>query len=348
MKNAVKTLLSLLRKFLCPDSAIEVSADADWEETLELAISQGVLGVCFEAVEKLPTHLRPHLEMLMTWYGHTEHQCSTYEHSWAVASKLDRLWAAKGIRATVLKGRAIAQYYPVPGHRYSCDLDVFIERDWERACKLLEEKGVRLEREVYKEVEFTLDDVYVECHRFITPLRGNRHLQKVERYLRSLLDDGHIVCFEGTNLICPPLMFNAMLFVEHALGDFQQGKLLLKHVVDWAILRRQDIDWRNFRAKCEEFRFDRFLGLMDALADVVEGKRSDVALSPSYREVFDEILQMNNSPKPNSWFLRRVNVFFDIIRNGKKFSRFGYTSMPSFLFHALWGHFFGELGYEPY
>ena len=64
----------------------------------------------------------------------------------------------------------------MPHHRYSCDLDVFIGKGWERACKLLEGRGVEPGREVYKEVEFTMDDVYVECHRYITPLRGNRQL----------------------------------------------------------------------------------------------------------------------------------------------------------------------------
>ena len=140
-------LLQLINNALNSDSAIEIPADADWQEALDLAIAQGVMGLCFEAVEKLPADQRPPLEMLMQWYGHTEQQCSMYEHTWAVACKLDRLWAAEGIQATVLKGRSIAKYYPVPSHRYSCDLDVFIGSDWGRACELLENKGVRKDRE---------------------------------------------------------------------------------------------------------------------------------------------------------------------------------------------------------
>ena len=116
----------------------------------------------------------------------------------------------------------------MPHHSYSCDLDVFIGEGWERACELLEDRGIELGREVYKEVEFTMDDVYVECHRYITPLRGNRPLQAFERYLRSLLESGEPSFFEGTTLVCPPLMFSVMLYVEHALGDFLHGKLLLK------------------------------------------------------------------------------------------------------------------------
>ena len=229
----------------------------------------------------------------------------------------------------------------MPHHRYSCDLDVFIGQGWERACELLEDRGVELGREVYKEVEFTIDDVYVECHRYITPLRGNRQLQAFERYLRSLLESGEPTSFEGTTLVSPPLMFSVMLYVEHALGDFLHGKLLLKHVVDWVVLRRQAMDWEAFVAKCKEFRFDRFVALIEALADVVEGKREYEALPDAYKEAFDEMLREQEPQSgQRSWFQRRVSLFFDIIRNGKKFRNYGYTSMPSFLFHSVWTHFF--------
>lgn len=79
--------------------------------------------------------------------------------------------------------------------------------------------------------------------------------------------------------------------MEHALGDFLHGKLLLKHVVDWVVLRRQAVDWEAFWAKCKAFRFDRFVALTEALADVVEGKREYETLPTAYKEVFDEMLR---------------------------------------------------------
>ncbi len=136
-------------------------------------------------------------------------------------------------------------------------------------------------------------------------------------------------------------MFSVMLYVEHALGDFLHGKLLLKHVVDWVVLRRQAMDWEAFVAKCKEFRFDRFVALIEALADVVEGKREYEALPDAYKEAFDEMLREQEPQSgQRSWFQRRVQLFFEIIRNGKKFRNYGYTSMPSFLFHSVWTHFF--------
>lgn len=334
-------VLLLVRKALNPSCRIILPEGIDWDRALDLANEQGVSALCLEAMDQLPVGTVPQMQLLQ-WIGQTEMQRNQYEQAWNVAWKLDKMWAAEGIEATVLKGRSIAKYYPVPSHRYSCDLDVFIGSEWGRACELLEGQGIRLEHEVYKEVEFTLDNVYVECHRYITPVRGNKYLKEFERYLRSLLDGEPKECFEGTTLVCPPLMFTVMLYIEHALGDLLHVHLTLKHIVDWVILRRQSVDWDTFHARCKAFKFDKFLPLIDALADVVEGKMDYQDLQPSYHEVFDEIFKTPAAKSPRSWFGRRVELFFSILRNGKKYQQFGYTSMPSFLFHSVWAHFFDK------
>ncbi len=320
---------------------MELPKGADWASVLEFASVQGVQGVCLQAIEQMPIGTIPQ-QTLLQWIGLSEMQRQQFEQTWRAACKLDKLWVAEGIHATILKGRSIAKYYPVPSHRYSCDLDVFIGDEWGRACDLLEGQGISLEREVYKEVEFTLDNVYVECHRYITPLRGNKHLKEFECYLRSLLDSGPKQYFEGTTLVCPPLMFTLMLYIEHALGDLLHGHLMLKHIVDWVVLRRQAVDWDAFHTRCKAFKFDKFLPLIDALADVVEGKREYQELQPSYQEVFDEIFKTPGAKSPRSWFGRRVELFFSILRNGKKYQQFGYTSMPSFLFNSVRAHFFDK------
>ena len=314
---------------------------ADWTSVLELAYEHEVHAICLEAIEQLPVGTIPQ-QILLQWIGLSEMQRQQFEQTWKVACQLDKLWATEGIHATVLKGRSIANYYPVPSHRYSCDLDVFIGNEWGRACNLLEGQGIRLEHEVYKEVEFTLDNVYVECHRYITPVRGNKHLKEFERYLRSLLDGEPKECFEGTTLVCPPLMFTVMLYIEHALGDFLRGHLSLKHIVDWGVLRRQAVDLNAFNAKCKEFKFDKFLSLIDSLADVVEGKMDYHELQSSYQEAFDKIFKISVAKSPRSWFGRRVGLFFNILCNGKKYHQFGYTSMPSFLFNSICSHFFDK------
>lgn len=344
-------LFNLIRTSLNKDCTIndEVLKDVDWNEVINIASAHGISAIAFDGLEKA-VKCNPEYKnripkpLLLQWCGQAVHQTSLFKKNWSAACSLALLLSEHGIEAVVLKGRSIANYYPIPEHRYSCDLDLYVAgADWERACEILETKGIRLEREVYKEVEFIYDGLYVEMHRYITPVRGNKTLLQFERYLRSLLEDYPKTYFEGTSLLCPPLMFTVMLFIEHSLGDLLHGKLTLKHVVDWVVLRKQDINRAELESRCKEFRFDRFLTLMDDLADTVEGKIEIESLEPSHRELMVSFFTLPKTSKSkDSWFARRVSLFFDIIRNRHYYQRFGYCSMERFLLSAVWAHFFDK------
>lgn len=348
-KKVYKTLLLLIREGLEGNGQLEYDS-VKWEEVINIASSHGLSAIAFDGLEKaLDSNPEWRNEipkpLLMQWYGLYVQQTALFKKNWGSACSLSSLLGEHGIEAVMLKGGSIAKYYPIPEHRYSCDLDLFVAGDdWERACEILEAKGISLEREVYKEVEFSFEGLYVELHRYITPLRGNKTLLRFERYLRELLDTNPKKYFEGTSLVCPPLMFTVMLYIEHALGDLLHGKLTLKHVVDWVVLRKQEIDRTEIEARCKVFGFHRFLMLIDALADVVEGEVEMSSLPSSYREVWDSffVIPTADVKGKESWFARRVSLFFDIVKNRRYYKQFGYCSMERFLLSAVWAHFFGK------
>ena len=349
MRKCSHTLIKLLRTGLDCTEKFDSSL-GELSEAVTIVTAHGLSSIAYDGLEKAldgNSELRNEIPtpFLLQWYGQRVHQTALFKKNWSATCSLSSLLGEHGIEAVVLKGHSIAQYYPIPEHRFSCDLDLLVAGDdWERACEILEAKGIRLEREVYKEVEFTFEGVYVELHRLITPVRGNKTLLRFERYLRNVLKESPKTYFEGTKLVCPPLRFIVMLYIEHALGDLLHGKLTLKHVVDWVVLRKQEIDRAEIEARCKDFGFYRFLMLMDALADVVEGKMELASLAPSHREVMDSFFVIPSSviKEKNSWFARRVSLFFDIIRNRRYYSRFGYCSMERFLLNAVWAHFFDK------
>ena len=351
MQKTEEVLIKLIRISLnndCDSDGIFVKG-VNWSKLMTIASNHGLSAVVFSGMEKLMASnpiIRNDVPkaLFLQWYGLAVRQATIFKKNRNVANSLSSLLNENGIEAVVLKGISIAQYYPTPEYRNSCDIDLFVDgENWARACQILETKGIPLEREVYKEVEFMYDGVYVEMHRYITPVRGNKTLLRFEKYLRSLLEDYPKTYFEGTSLLCPPLMFTVMLFIEHALGDLLHGKLTLKHVMDWVVLRKQDINRPEVESICKNFGFDRFLMLIDALADAVEGKVEMESLAPSYREVMDSFFVLPKVVKSkNSWFARRVSLFFDIIKNRRYYQLFGYCSMESFLFRAVWTHFFDK------
>ena len=340
-----------------PQGDMPELSSAEWQSLMDCSDRFGLSAVVLDGFRKVMPQLPVDdaLEYRMfQWFGESMRMEKKCSRMWDVAKTLDKWWGKEGIYAVVLKGRSIAQYYPDPQHRYSCDIDVWIGEQWHHACDILEQHNVELCHEVYKEVEFTVDGTYVECHRYITPVRGNKNLLQFERYLRILIDDSaqRKCFFADTTLQNPPLMFTVMLYVEHALGDLLHDAFSLKHIADWMVLRRQDIMWSEFDERCKCFGFDRFVNLINALADFAEGRVAYSSLQGNHRQVLDSIfskLDEQNGSKGNRdtgksrpWLHDRIQLFFRILSNARMFREFGYCSMPNFLISAVWAHFFDK------
>lgn len=311
----------------------------EWKDINTFASKHALAGIIFAAIEKLPQNQFPDRGVLMSLYAQAEYYKRNYAKHQQVAQKLSQFLKTLGVETIVLKGCSIAQYYPKPESRFSCDLDLFAPSGWKEACTQLEQKGIPLVYEVYKEAEFEVDDVYVEFHRYITPIRGNKNLYNFELHLRKLLSKEKEF-FEDSLLVKPPLQFILLLHIEHALGDFLREHLSFKHIVDWVVLRDLSFDKTEFGEYCKRFGFERFLQLLNRLADIVEGKYYYEQLTENDRKMFEELIHQKVKSKKKSWLSRRLDLFREIITNANRFNAYGYCSMHSFLFNTVWAHFF--------
>ena len=122
----------------------------DLSEAMRFASAHGISAIAFDGLEKA-VKCNPEYKnkipkpLLLQWCGQAVHQTSLFKKNWSAACLLALLLNEHDIEAVVLKGRSIANYYPIPEHRYSCDLDLYVAgADWERACEILETKGIRL------------------------------------------------------------------------------------------------------------------------------------------------------------------------------------------------------------
>lgn len=344
MKNQ-NHLFLLVRKALVPNAYLDPNAlaDADWDALLCMAEKHGIEGILYDAIKELPPVYAPNRLQTLHFAVDVSRLEIQYQQRCDVTRKLTDLWGSYGIESTIIKGRAIAQYYPEPSHRYSCDVDVFIEKGWDHARQLLADKGVALNDTIYKEVSFSMDQVHVECHRLIIPHRGLQHLQRFELFLRSLLHHDKCHFEDAPHLQNPPLLFTKLLYIEHALGDLQTGKMTLRHILDWIVLRQLDTDKDEFELRCREFSFDRMKGLVDALADVVEGKRDIDSLAPTDRAVLDEMLgEHEPDDHHNTLFVRHMHLVRNLFRRKRYFKHYSYCSMPEYVIKSAWCHLFNK------
>jgi len=245
----------------------QFSSSKNWAQLKALADAQGLSAVVLDGIEQLPIKNRPPKEILLNWIGSVIQEEQRYANQWKVACGLDYLFAKSGIQTYVLKGTVVSECYPIPNHRCSVDLDCFLKSSkvddvWELGNRMVENAGFKVERDFYKNSTLILPGLIVENHKYLTPFRGNKKLKSLEFFLQDLLRmDKGTDCFDGTELIRPPVMVSALFLIEHTYSHFLHEGLNWRHVLDWMMFSKKhqkEIDWPQFEKWIDEFGFREF------------------------------------------------------------------------------------------
>ena len=334
-----------------------VSCEYDWKEVMESSCRQGVdaiaadgLQLAYERYSQVAASLnRPeNKQVKYDWFGQALSSEVAFDKQFKAAVELSALWASHGIRPVVMKGFAYARFYPVPQHRYCSDLDCYLFDRWEDGNALVEEAGVKVKRDFYKNSSFTFKGLFVENHRFCSPVRGGRRRKEYEMFLQGLLDEGPLAPLDGTDFLCPPPMFDAVFFMSHALNHFlTEGGIQLRHVCDWGMLMRaytDVLDWGEFLANCDRFGLRRFAESMSRVAQRVCGV--DIPFECPVREKADEALleEIMNPTCVRVQFGKGWKTRWQLIRStlksGWKFRLFSDRSMLGSLLGTAWAFLF--------
>ena len=299
MTKEVETLLLLLRAGLYGESiAFKNNLSAtDWNLTFDLATKQGVYAIASEGFSSIPQEYMPPKVTLLEWLGLTFQQKQLFAIQRKQADELIKIWKEAGISCIELKGYSIGQLYHVPETRYSCDFDCLLT-DYEMGNTVIEQHGIKVNRDFYKNSSFHWNDLYVENHQFCTPVRGNREMKRLERKLRSLLSEGTEVAW--TN-------FNALFLMEHSWSHFFENALTLKHLCDWAVLRKKKgdlIDWKTYEQHARDVGFWMFSESMSHLADLLDGIIDCESLNTKDKYLLEDMLTVHDVSMNEGWRTR--------------------------------------------
>lgn len=123
MGNNDRALLLLLRMAV-REEVVDLPADIDWREIKERAFRQGVGGIVFDVVEKLPAGQRPPKEVVLKWMGMVMRMERMYEHHRQVIAGLAAFYAEMGGADAApeglwaVAGMACAEASPDGGYRH--------------------------------------------------------------------------------------------------------------------------------------------------------------------------------------------------------------------------------------
>ena len=102
--------------------------DKEWEEALDIANEQAIEGVLTAAMEALTDKsMLPSKPVLLQWIGNAQIVEQTTLKMEEAANAVVRYFRENGFACQILKGSAVARYYPQPLWRSSGDIDVWLD-----------------------------------------------------------------------------------------------------------------------------------------------------------------------------------------------------------------------------
>lgn len=238
-----QNLLSLLRTALwsrTADASLWREAP-DWRTLLRLADKQTVTGLLYDAILSLPAEQQPDGELLRTLHLHTVRTAQSHQLLNATLAEIVSRLRTEGIRTVLLKGQGVARNYPNPLRRGCGDIDLYVgEPEYTRTCRLLNEWGMtdsETTTESIQHLHFTYNGVCIEIHRIAGILFSPRRNRLFRQWSDALLqgDTCRTVQIDGTQVLLPPVRFDAFYLFYHTYKHFLTGGVGLRQFCDWAM-----------------------------------------------------------------------------------------------------------------
>ena len=349
-------LLNLLRASIVGDTGFVIPESVDWQSLIDEADKQNVSVIASDGLQKLydegaysVSRDKVERRMKAKWFGKMMKYEQRYAGQVSAAKKMGEWFASAGIRTVVLKGFTVSECYPVPAHRYSADLDCFLIKDgehleaYEWGNRVIEEHGVKVDREYYKNSSFDLAGLHVENHKFCTPFRGNETLRQFERLLQGMILSGPLSAFGDTGLWAPPALASALFLTEHAYAHFLHEGLNMRHILDWALFRRKhqsDVDWDAFERYVDEFGFRRFYDAYTHVGEFVLGPRDYSSLTGPEQRMMDSVWAGLDLHESVRGFAGKLRLAGNTLRAGWKYREYSPLSMAKGLWIQVKGFLF--------
>ena len=296
MTASAEILFALLRAALGNEAAVsELPSDIDWKEVIDLSFEQGVAAIAVDGLgfahdndgstslttssdndnkERLELALdSPELEDLKyEWFGEVFSCEEDYKEYLAKLQELMGLYRSEGIRAMVLKGYGLGLNYPIPAHRPTGDVDVYLSA-WKRGDEAIRKRGIAIDNSHHHHSVFGWKGLHstgsgqvtVENHYDFVNVHSHRSSADVERTLKSLASVGKTV--DGIDL--PSADFNALFVIRHIAAHFAAEGMNLRQLLDWALFVRSasvEVDWKAAWECYRRWNMHRFVLCIDEIA----------------------------------------------------------------------------------
>ena len=326
-------------------SVFPVCSPDEWLKLQELATNQGLVGIAYAGICRLPAESRPPMELLLQWAGEAELIRGQNRMLNQEAARLTDIFAARGERSAILKGPANARLYPDPYSRQGGDIDIWVSGGHEHVLHLLQELGMpcaeepkSLESHHHVHLAPGISEADVEVHFLPSSGCWNPFMDaRLKRFLGREIENSEKVP-EG--FFVPSNRFALVMQMAHIQRHFMRNGIGLRQLTDYFVLlqRLTPGERDEIAALMPKFGLSRTCrALMWVLGHVFGLERRQMLCEPDARR--------------GKWMLKDVIAggnfgFFSVRERSKNFRRFllkRSRSIRLFAFdpvEALWNEFY--------
>lgn len=237
MKQSGNSLfLQLMRVALGNAEEMGVAlSDEEWVRMMDVVAKQGVTGIAFSGVEKLPKAQMPPLEVIMDWSAVVDYTERENRRLNDVNVKVCRMIERDGKRACIIKGASIGVMYPESLRRSVGDVDVWMAGGYKAVSEYVMGKYPDAKGDSYgHHFVAEIDDVSVEVHFLPAELYNichNRYLRKYYRTIEAMPWNGR-ARLENGDIVVPEPQVTFVIVVVHLFHHWAFEGIGMKQVVD--------------------------------------------------------------------------------------------------------------------
>ncbi len=292
-----------------------------------------MVGVLYDALERLPREQLPPKPILLSWYALTEQISTTNERMDKDCVWISEYFKEAGFRNAILKGQGNAQLYPNPKRRQSGDIDIWLEGGRKEIIDYV--LGMFPGQQVlWHEIKFPIKkDTIIEVHPLPSLLfcpADNRRLQILYGECKDATFNNRIPLADGS--ICVPTWeMNVIFQMTHIYHHFFFEGVGFRQIMDYYyLLNNGDVPpeaKEQAKRTIGSLHLMRFAGaLMWVLRDVFLLEEERLLVSPNEAEgvfMLREMMLAGNFGKydeRNKVMITKWERFWNITRRSLRFA----------------------------
>lgn len=295
MTDFKQTFLYLLRLGLWgkQDEKMKVSfSDEEWIKVYREANKQTVQGIILDGILLLPEECQPTAQILIPWQQEISGLEQANKRQIMLLTQLEFFFGLQHNQPyRLLKGQGIAQYYRNRLHRVCGDFDLWFgnQEMTEKANKIMESTGIKIERGTDNEAEYPWNGAYIEHHSHLVELHSP--------FIQKELSAWEMKVFQESKDIPTPCA-NLMLQITHILKHQLTHGIGLRQICDLAVcLTALEYDPEELKTLCKKFGVYKWTRLLMTLVHQhlnVPIEKLPFPLLPNAEALLDEIWEAGN------------------------------------------------------